>query len=1219
MVYSVYVDNRLLFSTDTLSAASYVVEAKLSMSDNAAGSLDLTLLPGCPINVQRMKSHILVKRDGEDLWEGRALSEDVDFYNRHSYHFEGELAYLLDSIQPKRTFFGTVRAFLEELIEVHNSRVDSTKQFVVGSVTAHGDEEAFSVEIEYESTLDLITSVLVDSDVTSRQGHLRVRRVNGVRHLDYLSDYPTTNAQTIQFAENLLDFTQNFELTDLATVIIPVGELSDETDSGSDSNKERDDNDVIMVLTVAPDFDNSRVTFINGFPYTSSDMYDKSESQVSFYYDVQTDCQISGNSNLSDALTARPKIKVVFPKDLTLRPLPNMAYSYLAVELKYLDPDYTVQAGTAAFVKTIVLDNGMGLFLNSPFYGQTKDNSVIYVHQVYATSDPYTRYISTGSDSSVGSGPYTITNFFFNQLNFFTTNSSQAGYVYINPSPDIIPDAPLGYPTLRMWSTTNTMLLSSNSDLYDVETSEDTDTEDSSQITIESVNNGSIYLENMSLIDLYGRVEKVIDFGNVKSAADLLEKAKEWFSNQQFDDVTLEVSVLDLHYLNPDVTAFNLLDRVRCISNPHGMDRFFPVTSMDINLLQADDTIITLNQFEKQDISSTSARTNDIVDARLKTLPSQTKILDMAKRNATEIMNMLTNGYVTIVTQGKGDNEHAAEIIISETPDWHDSERLWKWSMNGFAYSKDGGLTWGLAITMDGAIVADFITSGVMSADRIQGGSLKLGGLGNYNGILEVYDEQNTLVGRWDVNGIYMLSGSKREVAIEIDNGRFKTYRNGRETGYINGNQMIEYDDSFGYGLRIAGLFGMIFRSPLIGVSQEFLLDDVGGYYDACGTGLQNIVEDVKLVDGALEVTRKTLRFTNGFMTTAIDPISTPIYIIDDSYLSDAIVHYFQGNSVERLDFEQIVQFYKYGSSSITNLRIPITFQRTLVYVGKYKDVWYVSEPFGMDSNSYEGNNPTVEPWQLENSTYILPRSTESASQQYRYLEICSPDLWASYGSAGDVNYIPRDDWWSIVVREGSYPLLNEANKNSYAAIQFYMTDSSGAMDGLMEKEANGVLRMLKGVSLSAYDDGRDMLDTYDRSAVTTRPIYYTNHSVRWGTRFSAKYSENELDTKVRKTSILAVNEQHYGQGWSCTPQLPFANWSTGVLFSDRYLSDYYPGWATDDHMIGQAEKLNNTVSLASPENIPIYRAKHRLEKPALVEFNSASSARAFFDEMIGG
>lgn len=45
--------------------------------------------------------------------------------------------------------------------------------------------------------------------------------------------------------------------------------------------------------------------------------------------------------------------------------------------------------------------------------------------------------------------------------------------------------------------------------------------------------------------------------------------------------------------------------------------------------------------------------------------------------------------------------------------------------MAGLGYSNDGGKTFGLAITMDGSIVADYITTGIMSAERVRTGILQ--------------------------------------------------------------------------------------------------------------------------------------------------------------------------------------------------------------------------------------------------------------------------------------------------------------------------------------------------------------------------------------------------------------------------------------------------------------------------------------------------------------
>ena len=50
----------------------------------------------------------------------------------------------------------------------------------------------------------------------------------------------------------------------------------------------------------------------------------------------------------------------------------------------------------------------------------------------------------------------------------------------------------------------------------------------------------------------------------------LLEKAREYLADLQFDNLELELSALDLHYLDVETEAVKLLDEIRVISRPHG-------------------------------------------------------------------------------------------------------------------------------------------------------------------------------------------------------------------------------------------------------------------------------------------------------------------------------------------------------------------------------------------------------------------------------------------------------------------------------------------------------------------------------------------------------------------------------------------------------------------------------------------------------------------------
>ena len=91
-------------------------------------------------------------------------------------------------------------------------------------------------------------------------------------------------------------------------------------------------------------------------------------------------------------------------------------------------------------------------------------------------------------------------------------------------------------------------------------------------------------------------------------------------------------------------------------------------------------------------------------------------ILEQAQANATNLITSAMGGYV-YKTQ--------SELFIMDTNDPTTATKVWRWNLNGLAYSSNGiNGPYTLAMTMDGKIVADFITTGTLSADRVSGGTL---------------------------------------------------------------------------------------------------------------------------------------------------------------------------------------------------------------------------------------------------------------------------------------------------------------------------------------------------------------------------------------------------------------------------------------------------------------------------------------------------------------
>lgn len=205
-----------------------LIDPKLTLELNTAGSFTCKIPPGHPQydKPQEITSRITVYQDDTILFQGRITSVSLDFYNRKTITCEGELAYLNDTIQrPAEYHDMTVRRYLEKIIELHNAQVDESRQFTVGIVTVTNSTDNVYRYTNWETSMQTIKEDLVDD----LGGYVRVRYENGKRYIDYITDYGVISKQVIAFGENLLDFTRSVDLTDIATVCIPLGARQSES------------------------------------------------------------------------------------------------------------------------------------------------------------------------------------------------------------------------------------------------------------------------------------------------------------------------------------------------------------------------------------------------------------------------------------------------------------------------------------------------------------------------------------------------------------------------------------------------------------------------------------------------------------------------------------------------------------------------------------------------------------------------------------------------------------------------------------------------------------------------------------------------------------------------------------------------------------------------------------------------------------------------------
>lgn len=95
--------------------------------------------------------------------------------------------------------------------------------------------------------------------------------------------------------------------------------------------------------------------------------------------------------------------------------------------------------------------------------------------------------------------------------------------------------------------------------------------------------------------------------------------------------------------------------------------------------------------------------------------------LKKAILNATNLITGHSGGYVVL-----NPAEKPQEILILDAPSIEEAVKVWRWNSGGLGYSSTGyNGEFALAMTMDGAIVADFITAGTLNGVLLQADSVK--------------------------------------------------------------------------------------------------------------------------------------------------------------------------------------------------------------------------------------------------------------------------------------------------------------------------------------------------------------------------------------------------------------------------------------------------------------------------------------------------------------
>ena len=132
---------------------------------------------------------------------------------------------------------------------------------------------------------------------------------------------------------------------------------------------------------------------------------------------------------------------------------------------------------------------------------------------------------------------------------------------------------------------------------------------------------------------------------------------------------------------------------------------------------------ISLGQ-SKSSMITTISEVQSTVDKVESTVGRFPKLLQTAIGKATGLITGQSGGYVVIHTAEE--NGQPYELLILDAPSIDEAVNVWRWNVGGLGFSHNGyNGPYETAITADGQIVADFITSGSLVANIIKAGVIQ--------------------------------------------------------------------------------------------------------------------------------------------------------------------------------------------------------------------------------------------------------------------------------------------------------------------------------------------------------------------------------------------------------------------------------------------------------------------------------------------------------------
>lgn len=237
-------------------------------------------------------------------------------------------------------------------------------------------------------------------------------------------------------------------------------------------------------------------------------------------------------------------------------------------------------------------------------------------------------------------------------------------------------------------------------------------------VDITSVNDGKDYIYSKEAVENFGWVWRTEKWDDVSVPANLLKKATEFLTSNQYESLVISLTAVDLSLFGQDYDSFDIGDRVLCNAIPYGMKKVLPVMEMKIPLQQPDQAQLTLGENLQQSFTDqTSGTFTQIRQEATDAGRVQTEWMKSAIDNLTKQMTGAKGGYKLTEFD---ENGLWLRDLYMDAPDKNQATNILQINKNGIGGSHNGYAgPYTAGMTLDGTILGERILTGSIKTEAL--------------------------------------------------------------------------------------------------------------------------------------------------------------------------------------------------------------------------------------------------------------------------------------------------------------------------------------------------------------------------------------------------------------------------------------------------------------------------------------------------------------------